>query len=116
MEPLECFKSEADSLARIIRLSYKPEVSMFDTPAEPDVVRLLAEALQSAYESGMHNEYHDDPPQTAGDPAAEAEAEQDFANRMHRDFEQQCAGDPVPPAQSEAIAEKAQSLLGETDD
>lgn len=56
IEPLECFKSEADSLCRIIRLRYRPDLSMYHVPADFDAVRLLAEALQAAYESGRRGD------------------------------------------------------------
>ena len=47
---LPSFQSEADALARIIALVYEPQRKLTDPP-RGDVVRLLAEALQSAYEA-----------------------------------------------------------------
>lgn len=51
IEILPCFLSEADALARIIALAYEPQRKLTDPPRE-DVVRLLGEALQCAYEAG----------------------------------------------------------------
>jgi hypothetical protein len=50
MEILPVFQNEADALARIIALAYEPSRKLTDTPRS-DIVKLLAEALQSAYES-----------------------------------------------------------------
>ena len=47
---LPAFRSEAEALARIIALAYEPHRKLTDAP-RPDVVRLLAEALQCAYEA-----------------------------------------------------------------
>lgn len=50
MEILPWFQSEADALARIIALAFEPTRKLVD-PAPKAVVRLIAEALQSAYEA-----------------------------------------------------------------
>jgi hypothetical protein len=47
----ESFQREAEALARIIALAYDPKRKLSDPPRQ-DVVRLLAEALQSAWEAG----------------------------------------------------------------
>jgi hypothetical protein len=52
-EVLPSFLSEADALARIIALAYEPGRKLTDPPAE-EVVRLLGEALQCAYEAGQN--------------------------------------------------------------
>jgi hypothetical protein len=54
MTILPSFLSEADALARIIALTYEPQRKLTDPP-RPDVVRLLGEALQSAYEYGRES-------------------------------------------------------------
>lgn len=48
------FKSEAVSLAQIIGLAYGPEKLINDRPND-GFVRLIEEALQSAYETGRHD-------------------------------------------------------------
>jgi hypothetical protein len=45
------FQSEADTLARIIAMRLDPENYNLTTAAPEDVVRAIAEALQSAYEA-----------------------------------------------------------------
>jgi hypothetical protein len=50
MKILACFQKEAEALARIIALAYDPARKLTDPPRE-DVVRVIAEALQSAYEA-----------------------------------------------------------------
>jgi hypothetical protein len=50
MKILPTFQNEAEALARIIALAYEPARKLTDPPRD-DVVRLLAEALQSAYEA-----------------------------------------------------------------
>lgn len=54
IEILPSFQAEADALARIIALAYDPHHKLFSDPPPPheDVVRLLGEALQCAYEAG----------------------------------------------------------------
>jgi hypothetical protein len=50
MKILESFQQEAEALTRIIALHYKPDTKLTDPP-DPDVVRLIAEALQCAYDA-----------------------------------------------------------------
>ncbi len=50
-EILPNFENEADALARIIALDYDPLRKLTDPPPA-EVVRLLGEALQCAYEAG----------------------------------------------------------------
>jgi hypothetical protein len=45
------FQSEADALARILALAFDVSRDL-QTPAEPDVVRLLTEALEHAWLEG----------------------------------------------------------------
>ena len=55
MKILASFQNEADALARIIALHYEPARQLTDAP-DPSIVRLIAEALQCAYEAGWdHN-------------------------------------------------------------
>jgi len=42
------FQGEADALARVIALAFDVHRNL-ETPAEPDVVRLLTEALEHAW-------------------------------------------------------------------
>jgi len=51
IEVLPRFLSEADTLARLIAHTYEPQRKLTDPP-DPNVVRLLGEALQCAYEAG----------------------------------------------------------------
>ena len=51
IEILPSFQAEADALARIIALAYQPQRKLTDPPDE-NVVRLIGEALQCAYEAG----------------------------------------------------------------
>jgi len=46
------FLEEADALARILALAFDPTRDL-STPAEPDVVRLLVEALEHAWLAGQ---------------------------------------------------------------
>ena len=50
MKILDCFEEEAEALARIIGLAFDPTLKLTNSPPE-EVVRLIAEALQSAYEA-----------------------------------------------------------------
>jgi len=52
IEILPSFQNEAEALARIIALSYEPQRTLTDAP-DQDIVRLLGEALQCAYEAGQ---------------------------------------------------------------
>lgn len=52
MQILPCFQNAANALARVIALAYEPSRKLTDPPRE-DVVRLLAEALQCAYEANV---------------------------------------------------------------
>ena len=51
IEILPTFLSEADALARIIALANDPQRKLTDPP-DADIVRLLGEALQCAFEAG----------------------------------------------------------------
>ena len=51
IEILPSFLSEADALARIIALAHDPQRKLTDPP-DADVVRLIGEALQCAYDAG----------------------------------------------------------------
>ncbi len=48
------FVSEAESMTRLIALAYDPKLQLTDSP-NPDVVRLIGEALQCAYEDGLND-------------------------------------------------------------
>ena len=48
------FAGEADALARILALAFDLTRNL-QTPAEPDVVRLLTEALEHAYLAGRES-------------------------------------------------------------
>ena len=45
------FQAEADALARILALAFDAARNL-ETPAEPDVVRLLVEAMEHAWLEG----------------------------------------------------------------
>lgn len=53
-EFLPSFLAEADALARVIALAFDGARDL-DTPAEPDVARLLLEALEHAYLAGRES-------------------------------------------------------------
>ena len=50
-DDMPSFQSEADALARILALAFDVSRDL-QTPAEPDVVRLLTEALEHAWLKG----------------------------------------------------------------